>query len=337
MSQILNMSTPSKTLDSPWLVAALYKFVSLQHYETLQTPLQRVCVENEVMGTLLLAKEGINGTISGPDTGVEKVIKWLTNKEEFSNLDVKYSRASAAPFLRMKVRLKKEIVTLGAPEADAANNSGQYVKPEDWNELISDPDVVLVDTRNDYEVAIGTFKGAQDPKTKSFRELPAWVDQKLEAHRDTKVAMFCTGGIRCEKSTALLKARGYQNIYHLQGGILKYLESVPEEESLWEGECFVFDQRVSVKHGLEPGQYVQCYACRMPIDSEDMASAKYQQGISCPHCFDTMTPEQKSRFAERQKQMELAKARDEAHIAADVAAAKAEKRAEKERQREKSG
>ena len=330
------MPNPSLEPTQPWLVAALYKFVRLENLESLQTALQEVCNTNGIMGTLRLASEGINGTVSGSDEGIQKTIKWLTSNDNFSNLDVKYSRASEAPFLRMKVRLKKEIVTLGVPEVDAANNAGTYVAAENWNDLITDPDVVVVDTRNDYEVAIGTFQGAQNPETTSFRELPNWVDEKLDADPETKIAMFCTGGIRCEKSTALLKAKGYKNIFHLQGGILKYLENVPEEESLWQGECFVFDQRVSVKHGLEEGKYDLCHACRMPISQEEIASEKYELGVSCPHCFDCVGAKQRKRYADRQKQIDLAKQRNESHLAVNIEEARALKRQQKEEQRERS-
>ena len=268
--------------EDRYLVAALYKFVTLGTFGDLQAPLQETCSKHDVMGTILLAHEGINGTISGPEAGIKAVIKWLRSKPEFSDLDVKYSWSDHPPFYRMKVRLKKEIVTLGVEGIDAANQAGTYVDPQDWNELISQPDVIVVDTRNDYEVAIGTFENALNPNTSSFRDLPDWVDTKMEANPDTKIAMFCTGGIRCEKSTALLKSRGYENVFHLKGGILKYLENIPAEDSKWQGECFVFDQRVSVKHGLEVGQYDMCHACRMPIDQNDMADERYVKGISCP-------------------------------------------------------
>jgi UPF0176 protein len=288
------------------------------------------------MGTLLLAREGINGTIAGPENGIKLVLDWLTTQPEFSDLDTKFSWSNEPPFYRMKVRLKKEIVTLGVAEVDAANNAGTYVDPQDWNDLISQPDVVVVDTRNDYEVAIGTFENAQNPKTTSFRELPEWVEDQLDAKPDTKIAMFCTGGIRCEKSTALMKLHGFDNVFHLKGGILKYLEEIPQEDSLWHGECFVFDQRVSVKHGLEVGDYDMCHACRMPIGADDMASEHYVKGVSCPHCIDTQNERQRARFEERQKQIELAKLRNETHIAADLDAAKSSKRMEKELQRERS-
>lgn len=314
-------------MTEKYLIAALYKFVALPAPLELKQPLSSVCEANDVMGTILLAQEGINGTIAGPEAGLRAVLGWLRSVDAFSDLEVKESWASTPPFYRMKVRLKKEIVTLGVDGVDAANRKGTYVKPEDWNALISEPDVVVVDTRNDYEVSIGTFEGAQNPQTTSFRELPEWVDTKLEAAPDTKIAMFCTGGIRCEKSTALLRSRGYENVFHLEGGILKYLESVPKEESLWRGECFVFDQRVSVKHGLEPGDYDLCHACRMPISDADKENPHYQMGISCPNCFDDHSDQQRARFAERQKQVELASARNESHIAVDVLEAKKRKKA----------
>ena len=330
-----NSMSSSENIDTPaFAVAALYKFVTLSDFEALHAPLLAVCKSNDVMGTLLLAHEGINGTIAGSKQSVENVLEWLRGHDVFGDLDVKFSHADEAPFYRMKVRLKKEIVTLGVEGVDAANNAGTYVEPEDWNRLISDPDVIVVDTRNDYEVAIGTFKGAQNPNTTSFRELPDWVEEKLQAKPDSKVAMFCTGGIRCEKSTALLKSKGYENVFHLKGGILKYLENVPEDNSLWEGDCFVFDQRVSVRHGLEVGDYDMCHACRMPVSADEVEDERFVVGVSCPHCHDTTDPRQRARFEERQKQMELAKKRSQNHLAADVAAAKAAKRAEKEKQRE---
>ncbi|MEM8749862.1 MAG: rhodanese-related sulfurtransferase [Pseudomonadota bacterium] len=309
---------------------ALYKFVALPDFAALQPKLAEVCAQNDVSGTILLASEGINGTISGPESGMRAVLTWLKAQKPFEDLQVKESWADEPPFYRMKVRLKKEIVTLGVGDIDPASNAGTYVRPKDWNALIQRDDVIVVDTRNDYEVAIGTFEGATNPKTNSFRELPNWVDEKLKADPKTPIAMFCTGGIRCEKSTAFLRSKGYENVFHLEGGILKYLEEVPEEESLWQGECFVFDQRVSVGHGLEPGDYHLCHACRMPISETDMESEAYVAGVSCPHCIQTQTKAQRQRFEERQKQVELAQLRDEKHIAADVAAAKAAKKKLKE-------
>ncbi len=332
----LTMPLNSAPKASSYRVAALYKFVTLDDLASLQESLLKVCKQNDIVGTILLAHEGINGTISGSKKGIDSVVSWLVSHQEFDQLDVKYSWAEESPFYRMKVRLKKEIVTLGVDEVDAANNAGTYVDPSDWNDLISQSDVVVVDTRNDYEVAIGTFKNAQNPHTSSFRELPDWVDNVLEAKPDTKVAMFCTGGIRCEKSTALLKSRGFDQVYHLKGGILKYLETVPEENSLWEGDCFVFDNRVSVKHGLELGDYDMCHACRMPINEAEMADKRYVPGVSCPHCHETQNARQRARFQERQKQMDLAKQRNEMHIAADIASAKSQKLAEKDVQRQRS-
>ncbi|MCH8031007.1 MAG: rhodanese-related sulfurtransferase, partial [Bacteroidetes bacterium] len=258
--------------------------------------------------------EGINGTMAGPPEGVRNVLEFLKSDERLADLEHKESHAEEPPFYRMKVRLKREIVTMGVPEVNPNETVGIYVIPEDWNDLISDPDVVLVDVRNDYEVAIGTFKGAINPNTKSFRELPAWLREQFAGREKTKVAMFCTGGIRCEKSTAFLRSEGFEEVYHLQGGILKYLETVPEKESLWEGECFVFDQRVAVKHGLEQGSYDQCFACRMPISEEEKRSDQYVKGVSCPHCYDEFPQERKHRFAERQKQIDLARQRGEQHI-----------------------
>ena len=301
-------------MSQPTLVAALYKFVTLPDYEVLQQPLLACCKENEVMGTILLASEGINGTIAGPPEGVRNVLEFLKSDERLADLEHKESHAEEPPFYRMKVRLKREIVTMGVPEVEPVGAAGTYVRPEDWNDLISEPNVVLVDVRNDYEVAIGTFKGAINPNTKSFRELPGWLREQFAGRQKTKVAMFCTGGIRCEKSTAFLLSEGFEEVYHLQGGILKYLENVSEEESLWEGECFVFDQRVAVKHGLEQGSYDQCFACRMPINEEEKRSDQYAKGVSCPHCYDEFPQERKHRFAERQKQIDLARQRGEQHI-----------------------
>lgn len=298
-----------------YLVAALYKFVALPNFEDLQAPIRAVCDDNSAKGTLLLATEGINGTIAGPEAGIRAVLAYLNDIPEFEGLVHKESWATEPPFPRMKVRLKKEIVTMGVEGIDPNKIVGTYVKPADWNSLISDPDVVVVDTRNDYEVAIGTFKGAVDPKTKSFREFPKWAeDHEADLRKPKKVAMFCTGGIRCEKSTAYMKEQGYDEVFHLEGGILKYLEEMPEDQSLWEGECFVFDDRVSVGHGLKPGPYDMCHACRRPISDEDKASDKYMKGVSCPHCYDETSAERKARFAERQKQIALAKERGELHL-----------------------
>ncbi|MDG1708032.1 MAG: rhodanese-related sulfurtransferase [Emcibacteraceae bacterium] len=322
---------------SNFLVAALYKFVNLPDFEKLQKPILEVCEKNGVMGTLLLASEGINGTIAGTETAIRTLLEYLHSMPEFSDLNHKESWAEGMPFLRMKVRLKKEIVTMGVPGTDPQKIVGSYVKPEDWNDLISDPDVVLVDTRNDYEVEIGTFKGAVDPKTTNFRDFPDWVKRNHNVLNKPKVAMFCTGGIRCEKSTAYMKEQGYEDVYHLEGGILKYLEEVPKEESMWEGECFVFDNRVSIKHGLEEGTYDQCYGCRWPITEDDKLTDKYIKGVCCPRCFDDTTEEKKIRSAERQKQIDLAHKRGDEHIAINMkevrsAAAEAKAQAIKDQQ-----
>ena len=297
-----------------FVVAALYKFVRLADYVTLRDTLYDTMVANKVKGTLLLAEEGINGTICGPREGVDAVKAWLDADGRFSGMSYKESLSDELAFYRTKAKLKKEIVTMGVEGIDPANIVGTYVKGDDWNQLISDPDTVLIDTRNDYEVAIGTFKNAVNPNTTTFREFPQWAADNLDKTKHKKVAMFCTGGIRCEKSTAYLKEQGFEEVYHLDGGILKYLEEMPEENSLWQGECFVFDQRVAVKHGLEQGSYDQCYACRMPLSKEEMLSDNYVKGLSCPHCFENTTAEQKASFAERQRQVELAKQRGEKHI-----------------------
>ena len=304
------------TKSFPIKVAALYRFASFNQPELLQPQIAAWCAEHGLKGTILVATEGVNGTVAGSEAGIDAVVAHLRTLPGCAELDVKYSHANEMPFYRMKVRLKKEIVTLGVDGIDPKREVGTYVQPEDWNALISDPDTVLIDTRNDYEVAIGTFEGAVDPRTKSFSEFPEW----FRAHRDelaagkTKFAMFCTGGIRCEKSTAFLKAEGINDVYHLEGGILRYLENIPETESKWQGECFVFDERVSVKHGLELGEMELCHACRRPISQEDKASAHFIEGVACPACYAERTDEDRARFAERQKQIALAKKRGKQHI-----------------------
>jgi len=304
------------TKSFPIKVAAFYRFASFNQPELLQPQIAAWCAEHSLKGTILVATEGVNGTVAGSEAGIDAVVAHLRTLPGCGELDVKYSHANEMPFYRMKVRLKKEIVTLGVDGIDPKREVGTYVQPEDWNALISDPDTVLIDTRNDYEVAIGTFEGAVDPRTKSFSEFPEW----FRAHRDelaagkTKFAMFCTGGIRCEKSTAFLKAEGIDDVYHLEGGILRYLENIPEAESKWQGECFVFDERVSVKHGLELGEMELCHACRRPISQDDKASAHFIEGVACPACFAERTDEDRARFAERQKQIALAKKRGKQHI-----------------------
>ncbi|MBC7609639.1 MAG: rhodanese-related sulfurtransferase [Polaromonas sp.] len=306
----------------PFLTAALYKFVELPDFAELQAPLLAVCEAHGIKGTLLLAAEGINGTIAGLPDDVHAVLAYLRSDARLAELEHKESWASAMPFYRMKVRLKKEIVTLGVPDVHPALMAGQYVKPSDWNELIAQPGVVLVDTRNDYEVSIGTFAGAVNPATSSFSELPDWVEREMQSGGKLaevdgvkpKVAMFCTGGIRCEKSTAFLKSKGFDEVYHLQGGILKYLETVPEAQSRWQGQCFVFDERVSVGHGLLEGALELCRSCRDPITTEAKASSLYERGVSCPGCHGRTTDEQKAGYRQRQKQVDLAEARKQAHI-----------------------
>ena len=299
-------------------ICALYKFTRLDDFEAMQLPLKSFLNSLAIKGTLLLAREGINGTISGTKDGLEKVLDYLQSDPRFNGLEYKYSYSKKIPFKRLKVKLKKEIVTMGLTEIDPTNSVGTYVKPKDWNELINDPDVVLIDTRNNYEYEIGSFKGAINPNTETFREFPSFTKNSLEKYRNKKIAMFCTGGIRCEKSTAYLKSEGYENVYHLQGGILKYLEEVVEEESLWEGECFVFDDRVAVKHNLEQGKYDQCHACRFPITEEDTVHPHYEKGASCPRCYGTKNINQMSRYREREKQVQLAKNRGEEHIGDDA-------------------
>ncbi len=303
---------------SKFVVCALYHFVVLKDFESLRDPLHKVMDDNAVRGTLLLALEGINGTIAGTREGVDAVLTWLRNDPRLAPLDTKESFDEELPFYRTRVKLKKEIVTMGIDSIDPKQIVGTYVKPKDWNALISDPDVLLVDTRNDYEVAIGTFEDAINPDTTVFREFPQYVKDNLDKNKHKKVAMFCTGGIRCEKSTAYLKTQGFEEVYHLEGGVLKYLEEVPEAESMWQGECFVFDNRVSVNHQLEKGLYDQCHACRMPITEADKEHVHFTHGVSCHHCHDVTDEVQKQRYIERQKQIELAKQRGEEHIGGDV-------------------
>ncbi|WP_322406431.1 rhodanese-related sulfurtransferase [Idiomarina sp. PL1-037] len=297
-----------------YICAALYKFVELNDYKELREPLYQTLIANDVKGTLLLAREGINGTICGTRAAIDNVLSYLRSDERFADIEHKESPSDEQAFYRTKVKLKKEIVTLGVDWVDPKSSVGTYVDPEKWNDLITDPEVLVIDTRNEYEYAVGTFEGAINPKTDTFREFPEYVKQHLDPEKHKKVAMFCTGGIRCEKSTAYLKEQGFDEVYHLKGGILKYLEMMPEDNSRWNGECFVFDQRVTVKHGLEQGDYDQCYACRTPITTEEMQSEHYQKGVSCPHCYDKTSSEQKERFAERERQIQLAKARGEKHI-----------------------
>jgi UPF0176 protein len=303
----------------PIRVVALYRFTRFTDPQALRAPLLRACVAEGVRGTLLLASEGINGTIAGGDAGIDQVLAHIRALPGCADLDVAESRAAAMPFHRMKVRLKREIVTMGEPGIDPLA-AGRYVAPEDWNALIDAPDTILIDTRNDYEVAVGTFRNAIDPGTRSFGEFPTWLRERKDAllaeGRQPTIAMFCTGGIRCEKATALLKAEGLDDVHHLKGGILAYLERVAPEDSRWHGECFVFDQRVAVGHGLAPGSHVLCHACRMPVNEAARASPLYREGISCPRCHDARSEEQRAGYAERHRQTALAEKRGEAHVGA---------------------
>ena len=301
-------------VDTAVKVAAFYKFVPLKHIEDLQRQIRDVCASTGLLGTVLLAAEGINGTVAGTAEGVDRLFVYLRRHPGLESLGNKISYCSRNPFYRMKVRLKKEIVTLGVEGIDPRQEVGEYIAPEHWNDLISRPDVRLIDTRNDYEVGLGTFIGAENPQTRSFRDFPAWLEAHLDTDKDQQVAMFCTGGIRCEKSTALLRELGYKNVYHLEGGILNYLEKVPADESMWQGDCFVFDNRVTVGHDLSEGRYELCPACRMPLSEEDLASPKYEQNVSCPLCYDRLTPERRASLEERGRQIELAAARGERHI-----------------------
>ncbi|ESZ41478.1 rhodanese-related sulfurtransferase [Mesorhizobium sp. M0924] len=305
------------TNREPVRVAALYKFARLGDFDALRelrTPLAAFCCGRGIKGTLLLAQEGINGTVAGSETDIADLIAYLEAIEGLADLEVKYSTAAEMPFHRMKVRLKREIVTMGVEDLDPATGAGTYVAPADWNALISDPGTIVIDTRNAYEVSIGTFEGAVDPRTSSFREFPAWVEKHRDQLDGRKVAMFCTGGIRCEKATAYVKSLGFEDVFHLKGGILRYLEEVPAEDSLWQGECFVFDERVSVSHGLTEGEAELCRACRHPLTPEDRLSPHFSTGVSCPHCYEARSDEDRTRYAERQRQVELAQARGRGHI-----------------------
>jgi UPF0176 protein len=316
-------------MSNSFVVAALYYFTKLDDFQALQKPLLNRMLALDVKGTLLLAHEGINGTVAGTQISIDELLNWIRSDARLAQVDAKFSFDESMPFYRTRVKLKKEIVTMGVEDIDPINSAGTYVKPEDWNALISDPEVVLVDTRNDYESAIGTFKNSIIPNTTSFREFPDYTTNQLSNFKQRKVAMFCTGGIRCEKSTAYLKQQGFDEVYHLQGGILKYLEKIPQSESLWEGECFVFDNRVSVNHALEKGNYDQCHACRLPITDEDKQSEEYQQGVSCPNCYNKKTNTERLRFMEREKQVQLANQRGETHIGSDVKKVAAQHKAEK--------
>ncbi len=297
------------------IVAALYHFTRFSDPDALRAPLLALCRERGVKGALLLAGEGVNGTIAGPRDGIDAVLAHLRAWPGCAGLEHKEARAETMPFGRMKVKLKREIVTMGQPDVDPLARVGSYVAPADWNALIAEPDVVLIDTRNDYEVAIGTFAGALDPHIRSFRDFPAWWQAHKDAWRGKRVAMFCTGGIRCEKSTNYLLGQGVNEVFHLKGGILKYLEEVPVAQSTWQGECYVFDGRVSVGHGLVPGDYDSCHACRRPISPTDKQRPEYERGASCHQCVSDYSEADRARFRERQRQMDLAEARGRPHFA----------------------
>jgi len=298
-----------------YVIAALYQFTRFEDPAALQPGLAELCAAEGVKGTLLLAREGINGTIAGPRKGIDAVLAQIRALPGCAALDWKEATSDHPPFARMKVRLKKEIVTMGQPDVDPLASVGHYVEPRDWNDLIRSPDVAVIDTRNDYEVAIGTFEGAVDPETASFRDFPAWWEANRHRFGNKRIAMFCTGGIRCEKSTNYLLGQGVPEVYHLKGGILRYLEEVPEDDSAWQGECFVFDNRVSVGHGLKEGPHLLCHGCRRPILPEDRMRPEYEEGVSCHHCVDATSAEDKERFRERQRQIRLARARGGEHLA----------------------
>ncbi|WP_066650771.1 MULTISPECIES: oxygen-dependent tRNA uridine(34) hydroxylase TrhO [Sphingomonas] len=296
-------------------VAALYRFARFADPAALREPIEELCKAQGIKGTLLLATEGLNGTLAGPPEGIAALVGHLRALPDCADLDVKYAQAAAMPFHRLKVRVKREIVTMGVP-VDPLSIVGTYVDPADWNALIDDPDTIVIDTRNDYEVRIGSFDRAIDPGTRAFSDFPAWAAERRAGMAGRKVAMFCTGGIRCEKATAFLKEQGVEQVFHLKGGILKYLEEVPQDESRWHGECFVFDERVAVGHGLAPGTHQLCRACRMPVSPEDRASSLYEEGVACPACHGSRTPEQRASYAERHRQAKLAEARGEPHVGA---------------------
>lgn len=295
-------------------IAALYHFTPFDDPDALRPGLVSLCAEHEIKGTILVAREGINGTVAGNRQGIDTLLAYIRTLPGCASLECKESTAKDQPFSRMKVRLKKEIVTMGQPHVDPLAGTGKYVLPEDWNDLISQDDVAVIDTRNDYEVAIGTFDGAIDPETKSFGEFPEWWQANKEKFEGKRIAMFCTGGIRCEKSTNYLLGEGVEDVFHLKGGILKYLEEVPEAESLWQGECFVFDGRVSVGHGLEEGPHQLCFACRRPIAPEDVKRDEYEAGVQCHQCVNEFSAADRERFRERQKQIKLAHDRGQTHI-----------------------
>ena len=298
-------------------VAALYKFSSIKNPEKLQNQIRDKLKDLSIYGTILVGEEGINGTISGKDLKIESALEYIKSIQGFSEIDIKFSQSEVNPFVRLKIKLKKEIVTIGDKSINPNKIVGDYIDPKNWNNLISDKDTILIDTRNDYEYSIGTFKNAINPNTVKFREFPEWVKNQNftdSEKKNKKVAMFCTGGIRCEKASSMMMKDGFKNVSHLKGGILNYFESIDQKDSLWEGECFVFDERVSVKHDLTEGTYDMCHGCRMPITDLDKKSKEYIRGVACPNCFNSKTKEQKARYMSRQKQVDLAKKRNLKHI-----------------------
>ena len=305
-------------IDEKYIIASFYKFVPITNLDTLQNTLYSFCWDLGISGTILLADEGINGTIAGTKNSVKDLYQWFCDQPNLNGLQLKYSEYIPVPFHRLKVRIKREIITIGQQGIDPTINTGNYVDPLDWNSLLKEDKTIVIDTRNHYEVEIGTFDKALNPRTNSFREFPAWVAGTLERmpdiHKDSKIAMFCTGGIRCEKATSYLKKRGYKNVFHLEGGILKYFEDVSGEENLWNGECFVFDNRVSLKKDLQPGEYLMCHACGMPLAQTDLGSKKYLPGLHCPKCYGTHSEKQVKRFKDRQRQMELSNLRGLKHL-----------------------
>ena len=314
VNAVLENASSENVPSEEVVVIAFYKFVPLDDTAAIRPPLQEACRHHNVLGTILLAPEGINGMLSGDRKSIDGVLAYMRSDARLADLEHKESYCAEVPFKRLRVRLKREIITLGDATIDPLEEVGEYVEPEAWNALISDPEVVLVDTRNDFEVGLGTFEGALDPDIESFRQFPDYIKKNLDPTKHKKVAMFCTGGIRCEKATAYLLREGFENVYHLKGGILKYFEEIPEEDSLWNGECYVFDDRVSVDQDLAPGNYGACHGCGRPLSEKEMASELYEPGVTCPRCYHILTDAQKDSFRERQRQIHLARERDETHI-----------------------
>jgi UPF0176 protein len=301
-------------MKKKYLNVVFYKFVHFPNYISFQSKTLDFCVERNIKGTILLAEEGVNGAVVGAKKNIYELLSFLKIDNRFSDITHKESYSEEIPFHRMRVKLKKEIVSLGQPNINLNDRSGIRVDPKNWNNLLADPDVVLVDVRNDYEYQIGTFKDAISPKTTNFREFPTFVKEKLNTKKNKKIAIFCTGGIRCEKASSYMLSKGFENVYQLNGGILKYIDEIETDKSLWEGECFVFDSRVSVDSELAEGSYEQCYACRQPLSEKDLQSNLYQKGISCPYCINETSDAQRASFRERQQQVELAEKRNEKHI-----------------------